>query len=95
MLLSNGACIAAVTTQCQVITSACTQATIAPFAGVDAGSQSCDVVATLDDGTTLSFSVDFTYKGADKCCGPHYDISPPSLAIGQVPRDAAVDVARD
>jgi hypothetical protein len=93
LLLSNGPCIASVATQCSVQATGCTQATIAPVAMGDAGSQTCQVVATLDDGTTLAFAVDFTFKSADKCCGAHYDISPPTLVIGQAPRDASADVA--
>ncbi len=90
LLLTSGTCIASVATECIVVATSCTQATVAPPQN-DASTQACTVDATLADGTTLTFTVDFTYRGDDKCCGPHYDISPPAVVVGQAPADAGLD----
>jgi hypothetical protein len=85
-LHSSGQCITKVQTACSSWKE-CNNVEILPPG--DAGS--CDVVATLEDGTTLTFSVAFTVKGRSECCGAQYEISPPSLAVGGAGLDAGMD----
>ncbi len=89
-MFSTGPCITSVTSSCTLVTQACAQVNIAP-PDIEAGSAACTVDATLADGTTLSFLVDFTFKGNDKCCGPEFDISPAQMVIGQASLDAGAD----
>ena len=86
---STGECFTKVETPCQIIKVACNNVGIYPPR--DAGA--CDVVATLEGGTTLSLSVAFTVTGHD-CCGNRYEISPPSHIVGS-PDAGMIDASAD
>ncbi len=55
-------------------------------------SSTCDVKVTLDDGTSASFTVEFT-EYQSECCGVLHDIYPPAVTLTRPLRDGGQDAA--
>jgi len=86
-IITSHRCVTRVDSSCPSQVEFCNFASVSPPAPDTSGT--CDVAVTLEDGTTLTTSVRFTYQGTS-CCGPGYSIEPPTLDLS-FPADASAD----